>query len=137
MAQVVKNPPANAGDTRDVGSTPGLGRSPGVGTGNPLQYSCLENSMDRGALGLQSKGSQTWWSCFHVQNTSLSICTHLWCSSSSSSWFQSLIPSFSICYHQREPSILSEVQKEPCYTRCRPLERRTRDVCDSHLKEVE
>ena len=46
---MVKNPPANAGDARDVGSTPGSGRSPGVGNGNPLQYSCLENSMDRGA----------------------------------------------------------------------------------------
>ena len=46
---VVKNPPANAGDIRDVGSTPRLGRSPGDGNGYPLQYSCLENPMDRGA----------------------------------------------------------------------------------------
>ena len=46
---VVKNLPANAGDTRDVGSIPGSGRSPGEGNGNPLQYSRLENSMDRGA----------------------------------------------------------------------------------------
>ena len=46
---VVKNPPAKAGDTRDVGSIPGSGRSPGEGNGNPLQCSCLENSMDRGA----------------------------------------------------------------------------------------
>ena len=46
---VVKNPPASAGDTRDLGSIPGLGRSPGVGNGNPLQCSYLENSMDRGA----------------------------------------------------------------------------------------
>ena len=46
---VVKNPPANAGDVRDMGSIPGLGRSLGQGHGNPLQYSCLENSMDRGA----------------------------------------------------------------------------------------
>ena len=45
---MVKNPPANAGDTRDLGSIPGLGRSPGVRNGNLLQYSCLENSMDRG-----------------------------------------------------------------------------------------
>ena len=45
---VVKNPPANAGDLRDAGSVPGLGRSPGEGRGNPLQYSCLENPMDRG-----------------------------------------------------------------------------------------
>ena len=46
---VVKNPPANMGDIRDVGSTPGSGRSPGGGPGNPLQYSCLENPMDREA----------------------------------------------------------------------------------------
>ena len=46
---VVKNPPANAGDARDLGSIPGLGRSPGVENGNPLQYSCLGNPMDRGA----------------------------------------------------------------------------------------
>ena len=46
---MVKNPPANAGDARDVGLIPGLGRSPGEGSGNPLQYSCLGNSMDRGA----------------------------------------------------------------------------------------
>ena len=46
---VVKNPPANARDTRDAGSIPGLGRSPGVGNDNPLQYSCLGNLMDRGA----------------------------------------------------------------------------------------
>ena len=46
---MVKNPPANAGDIRDMGSIPGLGRSPGEGHGNPLQYSCLENAMDRGA----------------------------------------------------------------------------------------
>ena len=43
----VKNLPANAGDIRDVGSIPGLGRSPGGGHGNPLQYSYLENPMDR------------------------------------------------------------------------------------------
>ena len=46
---MVKNPPANAGDAGDVGSIPGSGRSPGEGNGNPLQYSCLENPMDRGA----------------------------------------------------------------------------------------
>ena len=48
-ALVVKKPPANARDIRNVGSTPGLGRSPGGGKGNLLQYSCLENPMDRGA----------------------------------------------------------------------------------------
>ena len=46
---VVENPPANARDIRDVGSIPGLGRSPGEENGNPLQYSCLKNPMDRGA----------------------------------------------------------------------------------------
>ena len=51
MALAVKNPPANAGDTRDVSSIPGSGRSPGGGYGNPLQYSCLENPMDR----------EAWW----------------------------------------------------------------------------
>ena len=43
---VVKNPPTNAGDTRDVGLITGLGRSPGVGNGNLLQYSCLENPIE-------------------------------------------------------------------------------------------
>ena len=47
MALVVKNLPVNAGDVRDTGSMPGLQRSPGGGQGNPLQYSCLENPMDR------------------------------------------------------------------------------------------
>ena len=46
---MVKNPPANAGDIRDVDSIPGLGRSPGGGHGNLLQYSCLESPVDRGA----------------------------------------------------------------------------------------
>ena len=52
---LVKNLPASAGDVRDMGSIPGLGRSPGGGWGNLLHYSCLENSMDRGA----------WWSIVH------------------------------------------------------------------------
>ena len=48
MMLLVKNLPANAGDTRNTGLIPGSERSPGEGNGNPLQYSCLENSMDRG-----------------------------------------------------------------------------------------
>ena len=55
MALVVKNPPANEGDVSDVGSIPGLERSPGGGHGNPLQYSCLEDLMDRGV----------WWAIVH------------------------------------------------------------------------
>ena len=49
MTLKVKNPPTNAGDARDKSSVPGLGRSSGEGHGNPLHYSCLKNSMDRGA----------------------------------------------------------------------------------------
>ena len=52
---VVKNPPANAGTTGDSGSIPRSGRSPRGGHGNPLQYSCRENPVDRGA----------WWAIFH------------------------------------------------------------------------
>ena len=49
VALVVKNPPANAGDVRDAGLIPELGRSSGAGNGNPLQHSCLQSPMDRGA----------------------------------------------------------------------------------------
>ena len=69
VALVVKNPSANvrdAGEARDVGSIPGLGRSPGEANGNPLQYSCLENPMDRG----------TWWAIIHGVSKSLSVCVH-------------------------------------------------------------
>ena len=52
---MVKNPPANAGDVREAGSIPGLGRSSGEGNGNPLQYSCLGNPMDR----------EAWWATIH------------------------------------------------------------------------
>ena len=54
MAAAVKNPPAKAGDIKVMGSIPGPGRSPGGGHGNPLQYPCLENSMDIGTWGSQS-----------------------------------------------------------------------------------
>ena len=56
MVLVVKNPPANTGDARDASSIPGLGRSPGVGNVNRLQYSYLENSIDRGAWGATVHG---------------------------------------------------------------------------------
>ena len=55
VALVVKNLPAIAADIRDIGSIPGSGRSPGGGLGNPLQYSCLEDPMDRVA----------WWAIVH------------------------------------------------------------------------
>ena len=56
VALVVKNPPANSGDARDMSSIPGSGRSPVGGHGNPLQYSCLENPMDRGAWWTTVRG---------------------------------------------------------------------------------
>ena len=56
MALVVKSPPANAGDKRDVDSIPELGRSPGEGYGNPLQYFCLENPVDKEAWGATVHG---------------------------------------------------------------------------------
>ena len=55
MSLVVKNLPANARDARDMSLIPGSGRSPGVGNGNPFQYSCLENSMDK----------EAWWAIVH------------------------------------------------------------------------
>ena len=55
---MVKNLPANAGDTRDEGSIPGLGRFPGVGNGYPLQYSCLENPKDKRNLAGYSSRSR-------------------------------------------------------------------------------
>ena len=57
---MVKNLPANAGDKRETGPIPGSRRSPGGGHGSPLQYSYLENPMDRGSGRLQSIGSQSW-----------------------------------------------------------------------------
>ena len=56
MVLAVKNPPASVGGVRDVDSIPGLRRSPGGWHGNPLQYSCLENPVNREAWGLQSTG---------------------------------------------------------------------------------
>ena len=56
MALVVKNRRANAGDLRDMGWIPGSGRFPGEGNGNPLQYSCLGNLMDRGAWRATAQG---------------------------------------------------------------------------------
>ncbi|XP_060265517.1 coiled-coil domain-containing protein 25 isoform X3 [Ovis aries] len=61
VAKVIKNPPANAGDTRDVGLIPGLGGSPGGRNSNPLQHSCLENPMDRGAWQAAVHGVAKSW----------------------------------------------------------------------------
>ena len=74
VAQVIKNPPAYAGDVRDVASIPGWGGSPGGGHGSSLQYSCLENPMDRAA----------WWATVHrsakSQDTAeVTACMHAKC----------------------------------------------------------
>ena len=58
LAQTVKNPSANTGNIGDMGSLPESGRSPGEGNGNPLQYVCLENSMDKGAWQATLHGLQ-------------------------------------------------------------------------------
>ena len=67
---MVSNPPANAGDARDVGSIPGSGRFPGEENGNPLQYFCLAYPMDRGPWqatvhGLQSDTTEATWHVAH------------------------------------------------------------------------
>ena len=98
VALVVKNLHANAGDLRDSGSIPGSARSPGGGHGNPLQYSCLENPMDRGAwpstghevakswTGLEQLSTHIldpylerellgWRGCTHTEQTASAIAT--------------------------------------------------------------
>ena len=63
---MIKDPPANAGDIKNVGLIPGLGRSPGVGNGTPLQYSFQENPIDRG----------TWWAIVHgVTESDMTVST--------------------------------------------------------------
>ena len=69
---MVKNPPANAGDAGDVGSIPASGRYPGGGNGNPLQYSCWDNSMDRGAWQGYSP-----WSCKESDMTERDSTSHV------------------------------------------------------------
>ena len=70
MALVVKNLPANAGDRSDAGLIPGSGRLPGGGNGNPLQYSCLGNPMDR----------EAWWAAVHrvaKSQTRIEVTSHM------------------------------------------------------------
>ena len=86
---MVKNLPANAGDAREVGSIPGWGRSPGGGNGNPFQYSCLENPMDRGACG-------AWWGLQSMRSHRI---RHSW---ARSGWHWELhFPSHPICSSPR------------------------------------
>ena len=86
---VVKIPPANVGNARDVGSIPGLRRSPGGGNGNPLQYSCLENLMDRGAwrATVHSAAKSLTWLRIHTHYSILYTGMH-----------QSLLPCVAISF---------------------------------------
>ena len=98
---VVKNPPADAGDLREAGSNTGWGRSSEGGNGNPLQYSCLQNPMDRAALGAmvhKVTKSQTWLKQLstHMSRHSLIPCvSEMWlyvsskmCHECTSTWGQ-------------------------------------------------
>ena len=81
---VVKNPPANVGDTRDTRWIPGWERSPGVGNGNPPQCSCLENTIDRGAWPTTVHGVTKIWAQEHVHTPPTFKCTGVW--NSPASW---------------------------------------------------
>ena len=100
VALVVKNPPANAEDARDPGLIPGLGRFLRVGNGNPLQYSCLENPMDRGVCRLQSMGlhrvRHDWsgWARAHI------LYGILWVSLPTGRWADGQSSSCPVCSHR-------------------------------------
>ena len=111
---VVKNPPANAGESKDLGSFPGSGISPGEGNGKPLQYSCLENPMDKGAWQAQVHGastSQTWLNehahtCIYIADSlcCTGILFHEWISSS---WILASLTSFHVpfCFRYWYPGL--------------------------------
>ena len=82
---MVMSPPASAGDTRDAGLIPGSGRSPGEGNSNPLQYSCLENSMDR---------RRAWWATVHGITKSWA-----WLSTHTHALYISVISSREFCFY--------------------------------------
>ena len=90
----VKNLPASAGDVRDMGSIPGLGRSPGGGHGNPLQYSYLENPMDRGAWQAIVHGVTKSW-------TRLSMRKNVW-----NQWIWSGLYSISVSMTKTEGTVM-------------------------------
>ena len=101
--QLVKNPPANVRDARDVGLIPGSGRSPGEGNGNPIQNSCLRNPMDRGA----------WWATVHEIAKSwipLNTHTHTLTHTQTLKWRESRMKTGVMLPQDRE---LSEVRREP------------------------
>ena len=99
---VVKNLPANAGDARNAGLIPGSGRSPAGGYGTPLQYSCLENSMDRGARWAtvhRAAKSRTWLSTHtHTHTHSLMLSLYRLRASPGGQWVRSPKHPFLVCF---------------------------------------
>ena len=89
---VVKNPPANAGDARYSGSISGLGRSPGEGNGYPLQYSCLENCMDRRALWAKVHEVSKSWTQLTTEHSLYTLAPPLPLQNSSSEVSERLYP---------------------------------------------
>ena len=93
---MVKNPPANAGGIRDMGSIPGSGRSPGGGHDNPLQYSCLENPMDRGVWSATLHGVAKSWTRLKILNMHTHTHTHTYTHIHTQKVVISAFPAFSI-----------------------------------------
>ena len=119
--QLVKNPPANVRDARDVGLIPGSGRSPGEGNGNPIKNSCLRNPMDRGA----------WWATVHEITKSwipLSTHTHTHTHTQTLKWRESRLKTGIMLPQDRE---LSEVKREAWSRFC--LELSVLCCCLNHL----
>ena len=108
---MVKNPAANGGDTRDMGLIPGWGRFPGVGNDNPLQYSCLENLMNRGAWQATVCGAtkSDRMECTHTL-ASLSLIITRRCSSTIISFSIKMIQSHNINIH----TISFKLQLDTC-----------------------
>ena len=95
VALVVKNPPARAGDIRDVGSMHGSGRFPGGGHRNPSQYSCLENAMDRGVLRVTVHGVTESWTWLKWLSTYTCEDVHILVSMDL--WYLTLLPYVTLC----------------------------------------
>ena len=75
---VGKEPVCNAGVTGDAGLIPGLGRFPGGGRGNPLQYSCLEQPMDRGAWQASAHGAENSWTAEAIEHACMHACIYMY-----------------------------------------------------------
>ena len=106
LALVRKNPPANARDTGNKGSIPGLGRYPGEGNDNPLQFSCLENSTDRGA----------WWATVHAAAKELDMTEHIHTQPQLSIW----LPDCGLRYCIRDANLPQSLSHKENVTHSQP-----------------